>query len=151
VPRLRSRPSFRFAPDSLLERAELEHSVSSTTNGGASTEACLARNRKFDSISLQQRVLCEPDFLDQGAPIGPKMITAAPVVVAWMSVRQRRFRRPTGSMPAAASRIKGREQICSTYSHPRHTPTLPTRAEPVVMRTAGIGARPPSNLQLSCS
>jgi len=25
------------------------------------------RNRRFESISLQQRVLCESDFLDQGA------------------------------------------------------------------------------------
>ena len=30
------------------------------------------RNRKFESISLQQRVSCEPDFLDQGAKIAKR-------------------------------------------------------------------------------
>jgi hypothetical protein len=29
-----------------------------------------ARNRWFESISLQRRVSCEPDFLDQGGPFG---------------------------------------------------------------------------------
>ena len=35
----------------------------------AVAEGCspLARNRKFESISLQRRVSCEPDFLDRGA------------------------------------------------------------------------------------
>jgi hypothetical protein len=27
----------------------------------------LARNRRFESISLQRRVSCEPDFLDRSA------------------------------------------------------------------------------------
>ena len=69
MPRVRSRPSFRFAPDSLLEGDGFEPSVPGreTVNPivGDGTDcskmgADLLGNRKFESISLQRGVHCEP-------------------------------------------------------------------------------------------
>jgi hypothetical protein len=66
-----------FAPDSPLEGDGFEPSVPGTKepvfvaegelrgpNGGSQKGLFLMRYRWFESISLQRRVICEPDFLD---------------------------------------------------------------------------------------
>jgi hypothetical protein len=65
----------RFAPDSLLEGNgfELQFLVArlSTVIGCPEIGTDLLRNPTFESISLQQRVACEPRFLHRFTPAQP--------------------------------------------------------------------------------
>ena len=69
-------PACRFAHDSPLEGDGFEPSVprqirsrfrDSQPRIHHGFDGLANRNRKFESISLQRRVLCEPDFLNRGA------------------------------------------------------------------------------------
>jgi hypothetical protein len=72
-------PEIKFAGDSLLEGDGFERSVPGrgerqTVMGDGTavskTGTDLLGNRRFESTSLHQRVMCEPDFFDQGAARG---------------------------------------------------------------------------------
>ena len=82
-------PEVRFARDSPLEGDGFEPSVPGTKkpvfvvegelrgpNGGSQKGLFLMRYRWFESISLQRRVTCEPDFQRRAATVGPRPAAA---------------------------------------------------------------------------
>jgi hypothetical protein len=77
----------------------------------------LKRNRWFESGSLQQRVCCEPDFLDQGAGDGPSISTLSSFPVgSWFGAQKSRF--TASHRDVVPTLVEGDEGAAASFALP---------------------------------